>query len=107
MDRLEQNEMKKLRPVKNTCYDWLMNYILEPIRENVVGFKDKIVSLFNTNRPKQTLFWRGKKLSKPKTQNKPSNIRNPYILKRKDRIIRDIWRFFQTKKERKKLEEKN
>ena len=31
-------------------------------------FKDKIVSIFNTNTPKQTLHGRGKKLSKPKKQ---------------------------------------
>ena len=56
---------------------------------------------------------RGKKLSKPKTQNK---IRNPFILKQKrkkeikDRTIRNICSLFETeeeKKERKKLELKN
>ena len=31
-------------------------------------FKDKCVSLFNTNTPKQTVYGRGKKLSKPKIQ---------------------------------------
>ena len=39
------------------------------------GFKDKIVSLFNTNTPKQTVYGRGKKLSKPKKQ----NIKKPLI----------------------------
>ena len=33
------------------------------------GFKDKVVSLFNTKVPKQTVYEKGKKLSKPKTQN--------------------------------------
>ena len=56
------------------------------------------------------MYRRGKKLSKPKAQNK---IRNPFILKRKkkikDRIIGDILRFLETeeeKKERKKLEKR-
>ena len=52
----------------NTEYDWLINYIPEPIRKIVRGFKDKIVSLFKTNIPKQTVCGRGKKLIKPKTQ---------------------------------------
>ena len=52
----------------NTLYDWLINYIPEPIRKIVGGFKDKVVSLFNTNTPKQIVNRRGKKLSKLKTQ---------------------------------------
>ena len=35
MDRLEDEEIKKLRPVKNTWYDWLINYIPKPIRKSV------------------------------------------------------------------------
>ena len=42
MDRLKKKEMKKIRK-------WLSNYIPEPIRKSVGGFKDKIVSLFKTN----------------------------------------------------------
>ena len=61
--------MKKIRPIKNTWYDWLINYIPEIV-----------ISLFKTNTPKQTVHERGKKLSKPKTQNK---TRNPFILKKK------------------------
>ena len=38
--------MKKLRPIKNTAYDWLINHFLESIRQNVDGSKDKIVSHF-------------------------------------------------------------
>ena len=30
-DRFEKIEMKKIRPIKNTWYDWLINYIAEPI----------------------------------------------------------------------------
>ena len=44
--------MKKIRPIKNTWYNWLINYIPDPIRKNVDGFKDKIISLFKTNTPK-------------------------------------------------------
>ena len=36
-------------------YDWLINYIAEPIR-NCSGFKDKIVSAFITNTHRQTVF---------------------------------------------------
>ena len=86
MDRFEKKEMKKIRPISmvdchfvdtwyNTWYYWLMNYIPGHIRKSVGGFKDKIVSLFKTNTPRQTLYWRGKK----------QNIRNPFILKKKKR----------------------
>ena len=81
MDKFEQKEMKKIRPIKNTWCDWLINYIPAPIRKTVSGFKDKIVSVFKINTPKQTVYGREKKLSKPKTQ----NTRNPFILKKKKR----------------------
>ena len=55
MDRFEKKEMKKIRPKKNTWYDWLINNIYEPIRRSVGGFKDKIVSLFKTNTTNQTV----------------------------------------------------
>ena len=66
------------------------------------------------------MYGRGKKLSKPKKQNKISSIRNRFTLKEKkneiidrrikDRIIRDIFTLFETeeeKQERKKLVRKN
>ena len=81
MDKFEQKGMKKISPIKNRWYDWLINYIPQPIRKIVAGFKDKIVSLFNTNAPKQTVYEKGKKLSKPKTR----NFRNPVILKNKNK----------------------
>ena len=62
--------MKKIRSVRNTWYDWLINYIPEHIRKSVGGFKDEIVSVFKTNTPEQTDYGRGKKISKPKKQNK-------------------------------------
>ena len=55
--------------ILNTWYDLLTNYIPESIRKSVSGFKDKIVSRFKTNTPKQAVYGRVKKLSKPKTQN--------------------------------------
>ena len=70
MDKFEQKEMKKIRPIKNTSYDWLINYIPEPIRKSAGGFKNK-----------QTVYRKAKKVSKPKTQ----NMRNPFILKKKKR----------------------
>ena len=60
MDNYEQKEMKKIRSIKNTWYDWLINYIPEPIRKSLGGFKDKIVSLFKINTPKITNYRRGK-----------------------------------------------
>ena len=46
MDKFEQKEMNKIRRIKNTGYDLLVNYIPEPIRKSVGSFKDKIVSPF-------------------------------------------------------------
>ena len=46
-----------------------------PIRISVGGVKNNIVSLFKKNTPKQTVYGRGKKLSKPKKQ----NIKKPFI----------------------------
>ena len=40
--------MKKVRPVENTRYDCLINYITKTVRNSLGGFRDKIVSLFET-----------------------------------------------------------
>ena len=61
--------MKKIRPIKNSCNDSLIDYIPQPINKSVGGFKEKGVSLFKTNTPKQTVYRRGQKLSKPRKQN--------------------------------------
>ena len=61
MVKFEQKEMKKIKPVKNTWYDWLINYTVEPTRKSIVGFKDNVISLFKTNTPKQAMYGRGKK----------------------------------------------
>ena len=42
IDRFEKVEMKKIRPIKNTCYDLLINCIPEPIRKSVSALKDKL-----------------------------------------------------------------
>ena len=39
------------------------------------------------NTPKQVVYERGKKLRKPKTQNKINSIRNPFILKKNKATI--------------------
>ena len=51
MDKFEEKEMKKIRPIKNSWYDCLINYNPDPVRKSVGGFKDKVTSLFKTNTP--------------------------------------------------------
>ena len=53
MDNFEEKELKKIRPIKNSWCDWLINYIPEPIRESAGGFKNKVISLFKINTPKR------------------------------------------------------
>ena len=102
--------MKKIRSTKKIWYDWLINYIAEAITKSVEGFKDKIASLFKTNTPKETLYGRGKKLSRPRKQNiKKRFISEENKKKINSRIIRDIWKLFEKQKEkeeRKELEKK-
>ena len=90
---------------QNTWYFWLTNYMSELIRKSEDGFKDKILSLFKTNTPKQTVYGREKKLSKPKTQKK---IRNPLILKQKKIKLKieylEIFRHFLNIKKKKEKE---
>ena len=68
------------------------------MRKGVGGFKDKIVSLFITDTPKQTVYGRGKKLSKSKTHKQSEEkkeIRDRII---KDRIVINIRTFFETRR---------
>ena len=58
MDKFELKEMKKIRSIKNTWYDWLINYIPEPIRKSVGGFKDNFKDGFK-------VFLRQTHLNKP------------------------------------------
>ena len=60
--------MKKIKPNRNNQYYLLINYIPETMKKSV-DKKNRIVSLFKINKPKQTVFGRGKKLSKPRMQN--------------------------------------
>ena len=106
MDIFEEEEMKKIRPIKNTWYDWLINYIPKPIRKSVSVLKDKFIRLFKTNTPKQNVYARGKKLSKPRKQ----NIKKPFIPeenkeKIKDMIVRDIWKLSETEEEKEERKE--
>ena len=45
MGRFEQEEMKIIRPIKNTLYDWSINYIRQPVRKTVSVLKDKFLNL--------------------------------------------------------------
>ena len=43
MGKIERKKIKKKRPIKNVWYEWLINYIPNPIRKTVDGpksFKD-------------------------------------------------------------------
>ena len=116
MDKFEKKKLTKKKTfIKSIWYDWhdwLINYIPELIQNSIGGVEDQIMSLFKTkdynkSEPVKTVLGGESKLSKPKTQ----NTKNPFLLKKtkkeiKYRIIRDIWKFFETeeeKKERKKL----
>ena len=105
--------------------DWIINYIPEPTRKSVSVLKDKTMSLYKTDTPKQTVSWREKKLSKPRKQSvygeeqKQSmsriyqNIKKLFISEENKKtegwIIRDIWKLLGTeeeKEERKQSEKK-
>ena len=70
MGKYKEREMTMKRPIKSTWYDWLINYIPELIRKNVISFKGKVVSIFKTNTSKdygkQIEYERRKKSSTPK-----------------------------------------
>ena len=88
MDKFEQKKIKKIKPIKNTCYDLLINYIPQPIKNVRAVLKMKLLVFFKTNTPKQTVCRRRKKLSKPKAQSKINNIRNPFMLKKKKKKLK-------------------
>ena len=71
---------------------WSATYIPELIKI-IGGFIDKVVSLFNTNTPKQTVDGRGRKLRKPKSQKQSkeniiNSIRNPFLLKKEKKKLK-------------------
>ena len=45
-----KNENMQRKFSKNTWHDWLINYIPEPIRKSVGGFKDVLEDLFKTKK---------------------------------------------------------
>ena len=110
MDKFEKNELSKKKIfTKNTWhdwYDWLINYIPEPMQKTVGGVKDQIMSLYKTKfyskpEPVKILQGGGKKQSE---ENIIKGIRNLYKVKIeneaiKDRIIRDIRTLFEQQEE--------
>ena len=83
--------MKKIRAIKNTWYDCLINYISDPIRKSVEGLKDKSLSLFKTKTPKQAMYRRGR-----------NQVNQKHKTKRKKKYGRNISIPFETEEEKKK-----
>ena len=110
MDRLEKKKrnqefiktMEKLRAIKITSYDQLINYIPDP--KSVGGFIDKTVSISKTKPSKKTVYGRGKKLRKTKKKQKKSFYTRREQKQIKDRVIGDIWTLFATEEEKKEKE---
>ena len=86
-------------------YDWIINYISEPIRKSVSGFKVKIISVSKTSTPKQTIWERTETKQTKKTILK-SLLYKKRTNKIKDRIIRDIWILLKTGKEKRRKKTK-
>ena len=87
MDTFEEKEMKKIRPIKNTCYCWLITYISESRRKSAGGYKDKVISLFKTNTPKKQCLgeernYTNQKCKKKSEENIINSTRNLFILKK-------------------------
>ena len=60
----KEKEIENDRPIINPWYELLINYIPEPIRRSVAGFKVKVVSLtIKTNTHKHTVYGTGMKVS--------------------------------------------
>ena len=58
-DKLEEKEMKIIRPITNTSYDWLINYIPETIRKSVGDFEYSVWEKKKTKQIKNTkTIWR-------------------------------------------------
>ena len=87
MDRFEEKEMMKKRPnVKNPWYNFLIDYILKPIK-NWVVLKTKLW-VFKTNttknyKPKRAsnVYEGGKKPRKPNIEKQSENNVNKYVKK--------------------------
>ena len=46
MGKFDRKEIKKKKPIKNTWYNWLINYTLKPISKTAVGCKGKVSKSF-------------------------------------------------------------
>ena len=88
---MKGRELKE-REVKRQIDELFFKLIITSINE-MDKFEQKVrkkIRSIKTNTPKQAVYGRGKKLSRPKIQSK---IRNPFILKKikiKDWISKDI-----------------
>ena len=95
MDTFGKKEMKKTRPIKNSWYDRLINYIPEPIAKIVGGFKDKIVSLFITNTPKKSVYKKKNEKKKKKKKEKKT-----FIKEKNKKNIKNNWIYLDTRRNR-------
>ena len=100
--------MKKRLHVKNTWYDWLINYVPKSVKDGRWNYRKKYEHFLNKHN--QRLSWTSACCEGiKKTKNKKKAIREGYIIKNirnlfkqrkendaiKDRIIRDIRNLFE------------
>ena len=107
MVRFEEEEMKKIRPIINTWYDQLSNYILNPIRKSVSLLKDKFIRVFLG----QIKLFLGEDRNQANQENK---ILKGYFLSEENKKklgieLLDIWKLFETEEEKdeRKMQEHN
>ena len=110
MVRFEEEEMKKIRPIINTWYDQLSNYILNPIRKSVSLLKDKFIRVFLGQICLSKLFLREDR----NQANQENKILKGYFLSEENKKklgieLLDIWKLFETEEEKdeRKMQEHN
>ena len=64
--RIEKQNYKNENSQKNTWYYWLVNYIPEPIRKSVGGFKDIIVRFLRQRNTEANCVWERKETKQTK-----------------------------------------
>ena len=89
INKLEEKEMKKIRPFKTNLYDWLINSIPEPITKIIGGFKGKILSFFYINTPKRTCMGEERNKENQKHKNSLKKTKIKALGKRKKRKKRN------------------
>ena len=52
VDKFKQKEMKQMKLINNTWYDWLINYIPKPIRKEINETKNTKQHFLNKKRKK-------------------------------------------------------